>query len=279
VTRIGGRRLAVVAAAAAIGGAVSLPSRAAQAYSFIEEVPEDPCARARSYEPQDSTTAAQRARRACRLAAFERRMTDERRQQVASEQEARDAWLQKWMATTQPSRVQRPMAIEAFGGSGIVNYGLVFSWNVVRNVELAARVGQRQMSCTDQNFGTSADCTRTTWGAGARWILFDKDFSPFVGTAFSTTSAALKILHNDEQNGSQFLDGRGNAHSLSGSAGLQLATGYVRLSLEYLYEYLFYSGANLNDVQRTPSDPLRTVWDKSLDEDKHGIRFQVGIAF
>jgi hypothetical protein len=271
--------MAGIGIAVAVAGALWLPARAALAYSFVEEVPEDPCARARAFDPKDSGNAAQRARRACRLAVFEQRMAEERRQAVAAEQTARDAWLQKWMASTQPSRVQRPMAIEIFGGSGIVNYGLVFSWNVVSNVELAARVGQRQMSCADPNSGIGADCTRTTWGAGARWILFDRDFSPFVGTAFSTTSAPLKILHNSPDGGSAFLDGNGNAHSLSGSGGVQLATGYVRVSVEYLYEYLFYTGANLNDMQRTPSEPLRTVWEKSLDEDKHGIRVQVGVAF
>ena len=50
---------------------------------------------------------------------------------MAAEQQARDAALEKWIAATQPIRVQRPMAVEAFGGSGIVNYGLSFSWDVV----------------------------------------------------------------------------------------------------------------------------------------------------
>ena len=144
------------------------------------------------------------------------------------------------------------------------------------SVEFAVRVGQRQMSCADQNSGTGADCTRTTWGGGVRWIMLERDFSPFVGTAFSSTSAPLQIF--DQQSG-QFLQGNGNAHSLSGSAGLQLATGYVRLSLEYLYEYLFYTGANLNDLARTPSEPLRVIWEDSLSQDQHGIRFQVGVAF
>jgi len=168
------------------------------------------------------------------------------------------------------------MAVEAFGGSGIVNYGLSFSWDVVSTMEFAVRVGQRQMSCADQNSGTGADCTRTTWGGGVRWIMVEREFSPFVGTAFSSTSAPLQIF--DQQSG-QLLLGHGNAHSLSGSVGLQLATGYVRLSLEYLYEYLFYTGAQLNDPQHTPSEALRVIWEDSLKQDRHGIRFQVGVAF
>ncbi len=168
------------------------------------------------------------------------------------------------------------MAVELFAGSGIVNYGLSFSWDVTTSVEFAVRVGQRQMSCADQNGSTGADCTRTTWGGGVRWIMLESEFSPFVGTAFSSTSAPLQII--DQQSGN-FLQGHGNAHSLSGSAGLQLATGYVRLSLEYLYEYLFYTGANLNDMAHTPSEALRVIWEDSLSQDQHGIRFQVGVAF
>jgi hypothetical protein len=268
--------LAAVGIPAVLVGALSLQTRPAHAYTFVDEIPEDPCARARSFEPQDTSPAAQHARRACRLQAFEQRKTEERRRSVAAEQQAREAALEKWIADTQPIRVQRPMAVEVFGGSGIVNYGVSFSWDVMSSMELALRVGQRQMSCADQSSATGADCTRTTWGGGIRWIMVERDFSPFLGTAFSTTSAPLQIF--DQQTG-EFLQGSGNAQSLSGSAGLQLATGYVRLSLEYLYEYLFYTGANLNDVQHKPSEALRVIWEDSLQQDRHGIRFQVGVAF
>jgi hypothetical protein len=271
---------AAVGMAAALAGATFLYAGEARAYTFIDEIPEDACMRARSFEPQDGTLAAQHARRACRLQSFEQRMTEERRQAVASEQQARDEWLAKWMQETQPARVIHPMAFELFAGSGIINYGLAFSWDVMRNLELAARLGQRQMSCADPVSGAGADCTRTTWGVGARWLLVDKDFSPFVGAAFSSTNAALKIVHvSPERGDTQFLDGKGRAHSLSASGGMQLAISYVRLSLEYLYEHVFYTGANLNDAPKTPSEELRLVWEDSLKQDRHGVRFQVGFAF
>jgi hypothetical protein len=255
-------------------------AREARAYSFVDQVPEDPCVRSLSLEPGDTGPEAQKAQRACRLARFEQSLAEKRRQEVAQEQAAREAWLQRWMAATQPARVLHPMAIEGFAGSGIVNYGLGFSWNVMRQLELAARIGQRKMSCTDQ-FSSSADCTRTTWGAGARWILLgNQDFSPFVGAAFSSTSASLKIIQFNPQTGqTEYLDGKGRAHSVSTSAGLQLAVNYVRLSLEYLYEHVFYTGANLNDMQHTPSESLGGIWAQSLKQDRHGVRFQVGIAF
>ena len=188
--------------------------------------------------------------------------------------------MQKWFTGTQPARVVNPMAIEAFAGSGIANYGVVFSWTVLRQVELAARLGQRQMTCAaDQFNGTGGDCTRTIWSIGARYFLGDRDFAPFVGAGFANTSASLAILHPDAMSGTNFLQGNGRANSLSASAGVQLAISYVRLSLEYIFEYQIYTGANKNDMQKTPNEDLRLVWEDSLNQDRHGFRFQVGFAF
>jgi opacity protein-like surface antigen len=266
--------------AAALAVVVCLQARAVRAYTFIDEVPEDPCARARSFDPRDTTLTAQHARRACRLEAFELRMAEERKQQVVAQQDARDAWIQKWFSGTQPGRVINPMAIEAFAGSGIANYGVVFSWTVLRQLEVAARLGQRQMTCAaDQFNGTGGDCTRTIWNIGLRYFLGDRDFSPFVGAGFSSTHASLAILHSDPMSGTNFLQGNGRANSLNASAGVQLAVSYVRLSLEYIFEYEIYTGANKNDMQKTPNEDLRLVWEDSLNQDRHGFRFQVGFAF
>lgn len=266
--------------AALVAGALSLQARQAHAYTFLEEVSDDPCERARAFDPQDGSPAAQHARRACRLVAFERRLAEERREAVAAQQNARSEWAQKWLETAQPARVAHPIAVEVFVGQGIVNYGAALSWTVHTNVEVAARVGQRQMSCTDANGGMTADCTRTTWSAGARGLLFDRDFAPFIAVGFSTTNAPLKIVHPNMQGGADYLDGRGSANSVSGGGGVQLATGYVRFSLEYLYEYVFYTGANLtNTPDRAPSEALRAIWVESLRTDRHGVRFQVGFAF
>jgi hypothetical protein len=271
---------AAIRAAAVLALLIVLRARA-HAYTFVEEVPEDPCERARAFDPQDTTLVAQKARRACRLAAFERRLASERKQAIAAEQDARDAWVQKWMAGTQPSRVINPIAIEAFAGSGIANYGLVASWTVLRQLELAGRLGQRQMSCASSGGGstTGGDCTRTTWNLGARYFLGDRDFAPFVGAGFSATSAPLAIVHVDQMGNGGFLQGHGRASSLNASGGVQLATGYFRMSVEYVYEYVFYTGANLDDMQKTPSEDLRLVWEDSLQQDRHGVRFQVGFAF
>jgi len=278
-----GRRASAIAVAALSGlAALLLPAGAARAYTFVEEASDDPCEQARSFDPQDTSASAQHARRACRLAGFEDRMRDERRQAVANQEAARDAWFQKWMQTTQPTRVINPIAVELFAGSGIVNYGAAISWDVLRQLELAAHVGQRQMSCAAGPSGGSTDCTRTTWSIGARFMLLDRDFTPFMGAAFSSTSAPLKINKYDMQTmQTMFLDGQGTADSGSASGGVQLAVSMVRLSVEYIFEYVFYTGANLvaNDPQRHPSPDLRQVWNDSLRQDRHGVRFQVGFAF
>jgi hypothetical protein len=280
VTVRGTRARTGLGAAALLAAFVCLHARTAHAYSFITEMPEDACARARAFDPRDTTAEAVHARRACRLEAFEQRMAEERKRQVVAQEDAREAWVQKWFVGTQPARVINPMAIEAFAGSGIANYGIVFSWTVLRQVELAARLGQRQMTCASDQFnGTGGDCTRTIWNIGARYFLGDRDFAPFVGAGFANTSASLAILHANQMTGTNFLQGNGRANSLSASAGVQLAISYVRLSLEYVFEYQIYTGANLNDPQKTPSEDLRLVWEDSLDQDRHGVRFQVGFAF
>lgn len=269
--------------AAAGGLAAVLAAGAAHAYSFVDELPEDACARAKAFDPQDSSDAAQHARRACRLENLDQHLAEKRSLQVAAEQEARDAAIEKWMVGTQPARVIHPIAVELFAGSGIVNYGLALSWTVLRQLELAAHIGQRQMDCAASMYAsTGGNCTRTTWSIGARWILGDRDFAPFGGVAFSSSSAPLQINHYDPQAmNTTYLAGKGIADSGGLSAGVQLAVSQVRLSLEYIFEYVFYTGANvtLNDPQHHPSPDLRSVWNDSLNQDRHGVRFQVGFAF
>ena len=271
--------LFAMGAAILVAGAVSLHARQARAYTFVDEIPEEPCARARSFDPQDASPAAQHARRACRLEVFERRLADERRQAVASEQNARNEAVEKWLEAAQPARVVHPLAVDLFAGSGIVNYGAGISWTVLRNLELAARIGQRQMSCADQFLGATADCTRTTWGLGARWIVTDNNFSPFMGAGFASTRAPLKIVQPNPQGGNDYLEGKGTANSINGSAGLQVGVGYVRFSLEYIFEYVIYTGANKTDMDRTPSEDLNKVWEESLKQDRNGVRFQVSLAY
>jgi hypothetical protein len=111
-------------------------------------------------------------------------------------------------------------------------------------------------------------------------MLVPKNLTPFVGAGFAVTKAHLQVLRFDQMTGqTNFLSGDGRAHSVSVSAGVQLSAAALRLSLEYVLEYVFYTGANVTDPMRLPSEDLRVVWQESLNADRHGVRFQVGVAF
>ncbi len=124
----------------------------------------------------------------------------------------------------------------------------------------------------------NGDCTRTLMGGSGRWMLLPKDFTPFVGAGFSVTKAHLQVFRFDPMTGqSVFMKGNGRAHSLNLAAGVQLSVSALRLSLEYLFEYIYFTGAE--DTMVLPSKDLLAIWQSSVDADKHGVRFQVGIAF
>ena len=52
-----------------------------------------------------------------------------------------------------------------------------------------------------------------------------------------------------------------------------------RISIEYVFEYAFYTGASLDDEKKTPSPQLDGILDTSLQGDRNGVRFQAGYAF
>ena len=51
------------------------------------------------------------------------------------------------------------------------------------------------------------------------------------------------------------------------------------MSIEYVFEYTFYTGASLNDDKKTPNAELDTALSSSLHADRNGVRFEVGYAF
>ncbi len=120
-----------------------------------------------------------------------------------AETQARDARVAAWVENTQPTRVVHPIAVAGYLGTGISNYGLVFAWNVLRRLELEARIGWRNMTCWSQFSADGADCTRRTIAAGARWYLMDTNFSPFLSGGFAITGSHLQILQSNS-------DGSGN---------------------------------------------------------------------
>ena len=173
-----------------------------------------------------------------------------------------------------------PIAVAGYLGTGISNYGLIVAWNVLRRLELEARIGWRNMTCWDQYSPDGADCTRRTIAAGARWYLMDTNFSPFLSGGLAITRVALADCSTDHDAcGNMLLVGDGRAHSVSGGGGLELDIRNARLSVEYVYEHVYYAGASKNDMDMTPSQDLQSVWQNSLEQDRHGFRVQAGYAF
>jgi hypothetical protein len=262
------------AALAAVTVALAAPG--ARAQSLVEEAPEDACEGARALDIADTTPAAEHLRRTCRLERFEDRLAADRRQQVAVEEQSREARVQQWLDATQPSRVTHPMAFGGFVGTGLASYGLLFAWDFLRRAEASAWVGFRPISCQDANGGETGDCGRTAFGLGGRWYLSDHDFTPFVDAGLSLMTSALQL--NSPSTGA-LLTGTGRANSLSAGAGLALAVHAFRVSVEYVFEYTFYTGASLDDTKKTPSPELDTALANSLRADRNGVRFQVGYGF
>jgi hypothetical protein len=265
------RLLLVVAAVLAAGRA--------RAQSLVNEVPEDPCEAARGLAIDDASPSAESLRRACRLQHFENRLTAERRQQVAVEEQRREDRVQTWLADTQPFRVTHPLAVEGFVGTGLASYGFVFAWDFVKRAEVAAWLGWRPISCQDQYTGTSSSCGRTAFGLKGRWYLTDYNVTPFLDGGLSLMTSHLQLYSSSTTNGSNFVSGSGRANSLNAGAGLEIGYRAFRASIEYVFEYTFYTYAALDDDKKTPNADLNTALSDSLRADQNGFRIQVGYAF
>jgi hypothetical protein len=258
---------------------LALGAGRARAQSLVNEAPEDPCEAARGLAIDDASPYAERVRRACRLEHFEDRLTAERHQQVAVEEQRREDRIQAWIADTQPSRVTHPLAVEGFVGTGLASYGLLVAWDFVKRAEVSTWVGWRPISCQDQYSGTSSSCGRTAFGLKGRWYLTDYNLTPFLSGGLSLMSSHLQLYTNSTTNGSNFASGSGSANSVNAGAGLELGYRAFRASFEYVFEYTFYTYAALDDAKKTPNPDLNTALTDSLRADRNGFRIQVGYAF
>ena len=99
-----------------------------------------------------------------------------------------------------------------------------------------------------------------------------------VGSSLSITNSHLQIQDPSSSNGS-LLIGSGRANSLSPMLGFQFEYRAFRMSVEYVFEYVFYTGASLDDQKKSPNAPLQSALAYSLRNDRNGVRFEVGFAF
>jgi len=253
----------------------------ARAQSLVQQQPEDPCEGARALDIADTTPAAENLRRACRLERFEDRLAFDRSQQVATQQLTREARIQQWIDATQPWRVTRPLSFEAFFGTGLASYGVGFSWDFLRHAALGVWLGWRPISCQDASGYSTSSCGRTAYGLRGRWYLLDRDFTPFVDTGldFMSSDLALYSSSTPTPTGSMYHSGSGRANSVCLGAGLAFGFKSFRMSIEYVFEYVFYTGASLDDDKKTPDPELDAALSSSLRADRNGVRFEVGYAF
>jgi hypothetical protein len=258
---------------------VALAAVGARAQSLVDEAPEDPCEAARGLAIDDASPSAERLRRACRLEHFEDRLTAERHEQVSIEEQRREDRVQAWIADTQPARVTHPLAVEGFVGTGLAGYGFLFAWDFVKAAEVSAWIGWRPISCQDQYSGTSSSCGRTAFGLKGRWYLTDHTLTPFLSGGLSLMNSHLQLYTSSTNSGSNFASGSGTANSLNAGAGLELGYRAFRASVEYVFEYTFYTYAALDDAKKTPSSDLDSALVDSLRADRNGFRVQVGYAF
>jgi opacity protein-like surface antigen len=257
-------------------------SRAAWGQSFVQEVSDDACEEAHRYPRADDSPAAQHARRACRLQRFEVRLREERREEVAAQVDQRNARVERWLETTQSARVVHPLAVEGLMGTGLARYGLAVSYMLLRQLELAALIGWRSVETGDADPTASgaAQYGNRTLAFTGRWYAADRPFTPFVGAGIGLTTADLTVFwYGRDGSPAGDLIGAARGHSMTAHAGVQLATRNLRFSLEYVFSYVFFTGANLDDMDKTPSEQMRTVWQETLDEHRHGLQVRVGYAF
>jgi hypothetical protein len=276
-------RPSALVVALAVAAPVALAAVGGRAQSLVNEAPDDPCEAARGLAIDDASPSAEQVRRACRLQHFEDRLTAERRQQVAIEEQRREDRVQAWLADTQPARVTHPLAAEAFVGTGLASYGFLFAWDFVRRAEVNAWIGWRPISCQDQYSGTTSACGRTAFGLKGRWYLTDYNLTPFLDGGLSIMSSHLQLYTSTTQmcgsNNSNFACGSGSANSVNAGAGLEFGYRAFRMSFQYIFEYTFYTYAALDDQKKTPNADLNTALSDSLRADRNGVRFQVGYAF
>jgi hypothetical protein len=276
-------RIALGRAALAVAlGATFLLAPAARAQSFVQRVAGDACEQARSFDRADASPEAQEARRACRLQQFEQRLTAERAELVAKQVQERDARVQKWLEMTQPGRVLHPLAFEGFTSTGLASYGLLLSYMALRQLEFAASIGYRNVGYADSNLtgiGTATYKSRTL-AFTSRWYATTRELSPFIGAGIGVTNANPDVLwYGKDGTVPANYQGSARGHSMSAHVGLQLAVRNLRLSLEYALQYVFFTGASLNDMTKTPNEQMRAVWQQTLDDHRHGVVFRVGYAY
>lgn len=275
------RAIAALAGAAELAALVVwlAPARASAGLLVEQLRDEDPCAEAATFAESDQSPEARRAYRRCRLAWLDRSLAEQRRHEAEERARRRPQVIQAWMERQSiPTRVMRRNAIDGFVGGGVVNYGLTLAGVFLPSLEGEAWVGWGSGDAFVNSAQVSDD--RRCLGGRAKWMTLQRfNLTPYLSGGVAFCQASLKF---SDFGGGNFVtsDGDGTAHHVTASAGLSwTAQNGFRASFEWMYMRAFYVQARHTDAMVAHDPTMRAVFESSLKDDRHGVRFQVGYAF
>jgi hypothetical protein len=275
----------------AAAGVVLLSAGGATAGLTIErEAGMDGCTAAGLYFPEDESEPARRARIRCRLETFQDKLAHEQAESEAErerhQQQATEAWMQKQEI---PVRLMRPNSLDLFAGGGLTSYGLTLGGLLLPWLEAEAWVGWR--SASGFVLSGTLDDSRRCLGGRFKWLMMARgNVTTFVSGGAASCSAKLQINSGAFSPGlivpggpapmGSSPNGEGSAHVVTGTAGVAwMEKSGLRVSLEYVFAYAFYTQATLDDPARPEDETMRSMWTQRLTDDRNGARLQVGYAF
>ncbi len=277
----------MIAASETIAGMLVWAAIAALDGNAVEYQPgQDPCVEAAAFDAAADSAEAERARRRCRLQTFNRKLAFERQAKEAEQAKARELWLKDYVAAHRPVRDVRSFGVDGFLGVGLAAYGLAAVWIPATALEVEPWIGWSEGSFVDFAIGSDAALvsgdvqdSRFVVGARAKWLIRPSNLTPFVSGGVGAAWADIQARAY-RGGGPDWRTGSGRAHLLTASAGMQYTTsGGIRLAAEYFVGWPFYSQAWTNEDHSPHDEELRLMWRAKLDDDRHGLRAQVGFGF
>jgi hypothetical protein len=281
--RLPGNGAALLAALAAVFLWLPGFSGVASAKLTMNRVPGlDPCAEAATYDDEDQSPPAERARRRCRLDEFDRELAEERRRATAEREQAQERAVQAWIAREEiPLRVIRRNAVDGFLSGGLTSYGLAVSGVFLPALEAELWAGWRTRDeivvSPDFQIVTPLRDERTCLGGRAKWLLTDRrNLTPFLSAGVAGCRSNINAYVTEAAAGTA----GGKAHAVTAGGGVAfMAKSGFRVSAEYFYGRAFYAQVSQRDPMRTHNPQILQVWKQTLTNDRHGVRLQVGYAF
>ena len=274
--------------AASCGASILLATGTADASLTIDHLSgADGCTEAATYFPEDDGPLARNARMRCRLETFAQQREDERRRGEAVGDREREKTIETWIQKQEiPVRVLRRNSVDLFVSGGVASYGAALGGVLLPWLEGELWIGRRSVA-ESVTSGYLSD-VRNCLGGRFKWLFVKRgNLTPLISLGAVGCSADVQfqsygggpIFQGDSSNPNPG-GGQAVGHLATATAGLTwMEKAGLRVSLEYMFAYAFYTQATLNDAAKTEDANLRTAWEQRLTADRFGVRLQVGYAF